>query len=211
MRMAWQVAIDCGIEYDYYLWFNDDAVIYKDALITIFSSSQRVGQNAIISGAFCDSDGKTSYGGRNKKNQILNPNGELQDIFLMNGNFVLISQKIVNTIGNIDKIYTHSLGDWDYGCRAQKKGFKVLLAGTYVGLSYRHDIEDCKCFSSKYPLSMRWKYLNNIKRNAKASFVFNFRYYNPFVALVKFMAPYIYVLFPSLFKIKHPSGVSYNV
>lgn len=211
MRMAWQAAIDSGVVYDYYLWFNDDANLCKSALITMFSSSQRAGVNAIICGAFCGSDGKTSYGGRNRKNQILSPNGELQDIFLMNGNLVLIPQKVVATIGNIDKVYTHSLGDWDYGCRASKKGFKVLLASAYVGTSCRHDTEDNRCFSNEYPLSFRWKYLNNKKKNTKASLVFNFRRYSPFVALIKFFAPYIYTLFPSLFRLKHPSGVSYNV
>lgn len=211
MRMAWQAAIDSGITYDYYLWFNDDAALYENALITMFSDSQQAGVNAIISGAFCGSDGKTSYGGRNRHNQILKPNGKLQDIFLMNGNLVLIPQKAVTAIGNIDKVYTHSLGDWDYGCRASKNGFRVFLSSVFVGTSCRHDVEDNRCFSNEYPLSFRWKCLNNRKKNIKASLVFNFRRYNPFIALIKFSAPYIYTLFPSLFRLKHPSGVSYNV
>lgn len=44
----------------------------------------------------------------------------------MNGNCVFIPSEIVNAIGNLDPIFSHAMGDIDYGLRAQKKGLISL-------------------------------------------------------------------------------------
>ena len=88
MRKAWQTAIHSSEKYDFYLWFNDDAELYENALVIMFDSHSYSDKKSIISGAFCDSKGNASYGGRDRKSNILTPHNVLRPIFLMNGNLV---------------------------------------------------------------------------------------------------------------------------
>ena len=196
MRKAWQTAIDSGIKYDYYLWFNDDADLYEDALQTMFRSMREAGGNAIISGAFCDKDGKVSYGGWSSLNKIMPPNGTLQLCFLINGNLVLISGVVFESLGNISHIYKHSLGDWDYGRRAIEHGFNVLLTPKYVGLSERHNDVDNRAFDNKYSLRERWSFLRSSKQSNRAGMFFFYKHFGLFASIKCLIRSYIYVFFP---------------
>lgn len=138
MRKAWSAACKAK-DYDFYLWFNDDAELYENALRVIFEPINQYGDNFIVSGAFHDSKGKVSYGGKDKHNRFLLPDGTPKRIYLMNGNFVLIPRNIYASIGNISARYRHSFGDWDYGIRALRRGFNVFLSPEYVGVTDRHD------------------------------------------------------------------------
>ena len=203
MRVAWQAAIDSGIVYDYYLWFNDDAMLFDDALQTINMAMERIGGIGIISGAFQDSQGNVSYGAWNRQMKVMQPNGELQSIFLLNGNLVLVSKLVVEKIGIIDKIFKHSLGDWDYGRRASKAGFKVMLTGKYVGVTNRHDAEDLRMYDSHYSIVKRWKYMHSPKYAPQASFIYNSRHDGVLIAIARWIMPYIYVFFPFVYKLRH--------
>lgn len=138
MNLAWKTAVETD-SYDYFLWFNDDAILYKNAIKCLFQSIDDLGDTSIITGAFKDGKNIASYGGRNKYNKILVPNGSYQNVHLMNGNLVLIPRKVFDEIGFIDSHFHHGLGDWDYGLSAQTKGFKVMLTKEYVGVTDRHD------------------------------------------------------------------------
>jgi len=201
MRKAWQTAIDSGIEYGFYLWFNDDADLYEDALVTMFNSEKEAGGNAIISGAFCDKEGRVSYGGRNKRQNILEPNGELQSICLMNGNLVIIPSIVLNDIGIIDDIYIHSLGDWDYGCRASESGYDVFLSAKYVGRTERHDGDTEPFLNKKYNLGKRFKLLYSDMHSPVKSFVFCKRHFGLLSALRVFGVLNICTVHPSLYKL----------
>ena len=203
MRKAWQEAINSGKEYDYYLWFNDDAELYEDALITMFDSIWEIGGGGVITGAFCDSEGNVSYGGWDETMCRIAPNGDIQDVALMNGNLVLIHNEVEKKIGIIDIIFTHSLGDWDYGKRVNKNGFRVLLASKYVGKTERHDEDDSECYSNKNGFLKRWKLFHNKKHTPKANFIFDYRYYGIFIAVIRFLRPYVYIAFPRLYKMRH--------
>lgn len=63
----------------------------------------------------------------------MNPCGEPMECDQMNGNMVLIPQLIARTVGNIDKCFTHGLGDIDYGLRVRKAGYHLVIAPGYVG------------------------------------------------------------------------------
>lgn len=203
MRMAWQAAIDSGMDYDYYLWFNDDAMIYEDALQMLIIEMQSIGGIGIISGAFKDSQEKPSYGAWDKSMNVITPNGELQPVYLLNGNLVLISKRVVEKIGIIDKVFKHSLGDWDYGRRACKAGFKVLLSEFYVGQTDRHDTNDLRMYNSQYSFKERWKYMHSPKYAPQSAFIYNQRHDGFLMALVRFIVPYIYMTFPLVYKLNH--------
>lgn len=202
MRKAWQTAIDSGIKYDFYLWLNDDADLYDDALVTIFNSEKEAGGKAIISGAFCDKEGKVSYGGRDKKGVILAPIGALRPIYLMNGNLVLIPLKMVDNIGVIDKVYIHSFGDWDYGCRASKNGYGVYITPKYVGKTDRHDGDIKPFFNTKYGIGKRFKILYSDRYSPVRSFIFYKRHFGIFKALKKFVKRNYYTICPSSYYFK---------
>ena len=104
MRKAWKAAIDSRIDYDGYLWFNDDVHLYDDALKTLFDAAEEGKSKSIISGAFCDVKGIASYGGCDSKGEYAVPNGQLQKITLMNGNLVYINKDILEEM-TMEKSY----------------------------------------------------------------------------------------------------------
>ncbi len=203
MRLAWQTAIDSKIKYDYYLWFNDDVELYNDGLETLFNASFNYEKKAIISGAFCNKYGNVSYGGSNKERKLLSPNGVYQDIFLMNGNLVLIPQIIFNKLGFIDQVFIHSFGDWDYGCRARKNSFLVKLTSKYVGVCNRHDHNTEPYLNNQYSFCKRLQLLYSDKYSAIKSFIFCKRHLGLFHAIKVISVQHLYVLCPYIYKLRH--------
>jgi GT2 family glycosyltransferase len=59
----------------------------------------------------------------------------------MNGNCVLIPRVIANTIGNLDRAFVHTMGDIDYGLRARKAGFPIMVMPGYAGICMNNSIE----------------------------------------------------------------------
>ena len=154
MSRAWQTAVNSGVKYDYYIWFNDDSMLYDNSFIILFDTLKKVGGNAIISGAFCDESGKVSYGGW-AHDVLLEPKTDLQSADKVNGNLVLIPKCVFNTIGGLDSFFHHSYGDWEYGIRAKKHGFPLFLTSKYVGKCNRHDGIK-KCFNTRVNIVSRF-------------------------------------------------------
>ncbi len=195
MRLAWETALKTD-DYDYFILFNDDAMVFPNALVDLFEADSKYKSMAVVTGAFCDDRGLTSYGGRDKNEKIVSPNGLFQEIYLMNGNLVLIPRKIYKTIGIIDSVYKHSLGDWDYGCRAIKAGFKIVLSKNFVGTTNRHDLNIATPFLNKYSLRERLKIFYSPKYNPKLSWTFNIRHMGLRKAFKTLMVEHLYVLMP---------------
>tara|TARA_R110002074_G_scaffold352155_1_gene523374 strand:- start:8087 stop:8848 length:762 start_codon:yes stop_codon:yes gene_type:complete len=133
------------INYDFYIWLNDDVELDSTAITNVISNYERILAETkilpIVVGATFDPDlGKTSYGGR--MSQILRPLNfklidpdETQSIpcDTMNGNFVLISREVAERGGNLDARFVQQLGDFDYGLRAKRAGISIWVAPGYVG------------------------------------------------------------------------------
>lgn len=129
---------------DYYLWLNDDTIMYPEAVkILLTTSNQLVQQGetkAIVSGSTCDPQtGKSTYGGvvRNHpilpfRYRLLEPTQEAQMCGTIHGNCVLIPRNVVQLVGNLDPAFVHYIGDWDYGLRAKQKGCTVWIAPGHV-------------------------------------------------------------------------------
>lgn len=202
MRKAWQTAIKSGIHYDFYLWFNDDAELFNNALAIIFESQAKFGDQCIISGAFYDSDGKTSYGGKSQDCNWINP-GDCQQVFYMNGNFVLIPDNVYKTLGTIDQIFIHGLGDWDYGMRALEKGFDVKVSTKYVGMTNRHDEQIIELWNYDLKLKERLRKFYGPKHSPTIQFRFDKRHLGLRYAITRFIVYHIYTLFPFVYKALH--------
>jgi GT2 family glycosyltransferase len=200
MRLAWQAAVDLNIDFDGYLWFNDDAELYDDALVTLMKPLFARKTPCIVSGAFCGSDGTVSYGGADVNRQLITPSPSYPSIFYMNGNLVLICKDAFEKIGMIDGHFSHGLGDWDYGLRAKESGLEVVLTDKYVGITDRHDC-DLTVWKMKLSLFKRLKKLHSPKYNPLTIYYFNKTHFNTIFAIKELVKNYIYTVFPILLKI----------
>lgn len=198
MNLAWKTAYSLK-HYDYYFWINDDAELYDNSFDLMFKAIRELGDKCLVSGAFCDNEGKASYGGRDTCGTILEPNGNYQDILFMNGNFVLVSEYVFRILGYIDYAFPHELGDWDYGLRALKKGIKVYLTPDYVGITDRHDMDRSLMYSHRLSLSKRLKRLYSPKYNPNRYFIFCKRHYNLYYALIEYIRILYLTIRPTFF------------
>ena len=151
MRLAWEDAINSG-NFDFYLWLNDDTILFENALQILIESFETVknisGKQAIIVGSTNDNEGCFSYGGRIKKNSYdvlaskwLFPTEKIQPIKTFNGNIVLVPHSAYLKLGNLDRKFIHAMGDIDYGLRASDKNISIYLAPGYIGNCSRNVIQ----------------------------------------------------------------------
>lgn len=143
MRLAFAEAINH--DYDYYLWLNDDTVLYPNALSNLLDAvtglQARDEHRVIVAGSTCDPNTQAlTYGGvvrrsrwRPLKFDLVEPGEDLKRCDTINGNCVLIPREVVQVVGNLDPVFTHYAGDWDYGLRAKQQSCTVWVAPGYVG------------------------------------------------------------------------------
>lgn len=131
---------------DYYLWLNDDTVLYPHALKTLLDVSAQLAiqeqGKAIIVGSTLDPEtNRPTYGGLRqtywwhplKFHHICPDPNQPYHCDTLHGNCVLIPRAVVILVGNLNPAYTHNLGDYDYGLRARRKGCSAWMAPGYLG------------------------------------------------------------------------------
>ena len=157
MYVAWKEA--ALNDYDYYLWLNDDTMLYKDALENLLRVENEVGGRSIVVGSICSKYNPeiVTYGGRSN-GKLIHPRGEIKSVKEINGNVVLIPREVFNSIGYNDPYYHHSSGDVDYGLMAVENGFVNYITDVFVGSCERHD-NSRKCWNPQYGVITRFKYL----------------------------------------------------
>lgn len=157
MRLAWESAAKSN-DFDFYIWLNDDVQLFSSSLKDLISASEQKGK-AITSGVMkSQKTNSISYGGRNKKGDLIVPNGGIQKACFFNGNFVCIPKNVFLKVGNLDSLFIHSIGDFDYGLRALKNGFCSYITPSYSGYCEKHDKPPLWC-QTGVPLIKRVKNL----------------------------------------------------
>ncbi len=143
MRMAFGAAMAEG--FDGYVWWNDDTQLTDDALLRLLGCAEEIaaGQGpAIIVGSTCDPEtGARTYGGWVERRRWyrfalvpVDPDDQRPTaVDTMNGNLVLISAAVAKVCGNMESSFRHRLADHDYGLRAKKAGFPIIVAPGYLG------------------------------------------------------------------------------
>ena len=191
MLTAWKEA--CATkEYDAYIWLNDDVALYDDAIAEMMECSSLCEDKSIICGAFCTDKGEFSYGGKNKKDEPLVPNGELQPVYWLNGNCVLVPKYVVAKIGLLDGMFQHHMGDFDYGLRAQEAGINVYSSRKYVGECAKNPIAICRGRKSGVSMLKRFKRLYSpLGDNPFINFRYTLRHFGLIQALYVFLALHI--------------------
>lgn len=196
MRMAWQVAIDSGIKYDYYLWFNDDTILYDYAIKELIEESQKHADKCNVVGPVQSDDHKTiSYGGY-VNGSIVTPNGQEVSVDCFNGNIVLIPSFVHSKLGNLDHHFTHGHGDTDYGYRAKEMDLYNYCVGRFLGECNRHESLK-KCWDPKVGMILRFKNLYHpTGYPPKEAFYFERKHYGFHIAVFHLVTLYLRVLFP---------------
>lgn len=143
MRLAWAKAMKSN--YDYYLWLNDDTHIYKDTIRKLVETQKILTTNSsssiILAGATCEPfTNECTYSGVNVQGffnkpafRKVSPSNETLLCDTFNGNCVLIPNDIALDVGNLSSSFTHGMGDFDYGLRANKHGYQCWLAPGFIG------------------------------------------------------------------------------
>lgn len=195
MYKAWQEA--AKLDYDFYLWLNDDTFFYQNALYSLLETSFYNDNKAIIIGATQSSDhSHITYGGRLKNGQIPDPVAGMTDVDYFNGNVVLVPKSVYHVLGNLDPYFAHSKGDFDYGMRAKESGIKMVQVGSFVGECDLHEHLDKWCDPS-VPFLHRWQCLHRPNgMPPKETFHLEKRHYGILTAAFHYCTIYLRCLFP---------------
>lgn len=191
MLASWEKACNTK-DYDAYIWLNDDVFLYDGAITEMTECSALCNDNSIICGAFCTKYGAFSYGGKKRNNEAIIPNGELQDVFWLNGNCVLVPRNVVKKIGLLDKMFQHHMGDYDYGLRAREAGIKVLSARKYVGECALNPLAGARGRRNGVCMAKRFKILYSpMGDNPIVNFRYTYRHFGLMKAVVIFISLHI--------------------
>jgi GT2 family glycosyltransferase len=133
-----------------YLWLNDDVVLDPGALDDLIGTCTTLtasrGKPCIVVGSTRDPlSGRITYGGvarssrwRPLRYERVEPGPDPRMAETMNGNVVLIPREAVRRVGTLASVYTHGMGDFDYGHRARRAGCEVWVAAGSVGTCARN-------------------------------------------------------------------------
>lgn len=172
MRVAFAAARQKA--FDAYIFLNDDTVLYKDAMARIVACARSrlaEGTPSIVAGSTRSPvSGKHSYGGFSIRTRgpVLclekiepRPTSTVR-CDTMNGNFALIPREIAEIVGNIETRFCHHFGDFDYGLRAKRAGFDVVVASGFLGECAENSSADT-WRDSRLSLRTRWHHLHSPK------------------------------------------------
>lgn len=197
MRLAWQTAART-YKYDYYIWLNDDVILFENAISEILKCSKLKDNEAIISGSTCaTNDIETiTYGGRIRRVGIVKPNGEMQNCDCCNGQICLIPKAVYDKMGINDPIFHHGFGDWDYGFRAKKKGFEIIVAPNVSGYCDINTNDSSPRFlNPDISVLNRFKILYSpLGKNPLQFFIYTYRHKSLLTAFISFFKQHIEVI-----------------
>lgn len=209
MRVAFAAAMEKG--FDYYLWLNDDTLLYQTAIETLINTSHdlwaKQGKSVIVVGSTQDAkDGQHTYGGMVRPRkwkattfQLVTPCDVPVECETMNGNCVLIPSEIAETVGNIEPKFAHAMGDADYGLRAGYAGFSLWVTSGFAG-TCSHNSAIGSFNDSSLPVYVRLRKMMQPKGLPLSSWrVFTQRHAGN-LWLLYWLWPYVKVLLSGLIK-----------
>lgn len=135
------------LPFDYLLWLNDDVAMDPDAIERLLACSARVETeqgsplNIVCGTMRDDATGDLSYGGLERTNawnpaklrHIRPAENAPRQCDTINGNLVLVPAVVLARVGNVDKVFRHTLGDIDFGYRVRRAGGLLWMAPGFLG------------------------------------------------------------------------------
>ncbi len=200
MHLAWETAAQKK-QYDYYLWLNDDSFVFPFAIEELLKINQKSNSSVLVCGALCSKSNQFTYGLLKNKSEPVLINKQNNTGELMNGNCVLIPRAVYEKVGNLDITFPHAIGDYDYGLRSIKKGFKLLTTEVFIANCDRNEKLPQWCYSET-PLVERFKKLYSPLGNAHPNyfFIYEKRHFGLSTAIKHFITIHLRVLIPQLWK-----------
>lgn len=203
MYTAWKEA--AKEKSDYYLWLNDDTILYNYAIDNLVQSALETNNKAIICGctesAF--NKGKLTYGGGIHKDEsyISNyPDGKTRFCTIINGNCVLVPAGVFEIVGNLDWRFSHGIGDNDYSLRAKKMGVASYTSSLFVGTCELNS-SIAKWSNPGVKLFKRLKILYSPLGNPPLEyFHFEKRHFGHITATKHLISTHLKVFFPRVFR-----------
>lgn len=197
MILAWKEAFKFK-EFDFYIWLNNDTYLYEDAIKTMLENYNSIEGESLIIGS-TQYENKLTYGGRlDLKSPIIESSGFPMPVKIINGNCVLVSKNIFKKLGYLNKKFTHSLGDIDYGLRAIENRIGVYSTSKIIG----------ECMANPYiwydekNIIDRIRALNSPKGTPLNEYLyFNYYHFGVFNALKFILASIFALLFPKFYKL----------
>ena len=198
MLLAWETAAKVK-HFDYYLWLNDDTILIHEAIVSLLEQANHSDNKRIIVGSTCSATtGLFTYGGYRLYFEKLIPNGTWQDCDYFNGNIVLVPSYVFQKIGYLDSRFRHTIGDFDYGMRANKMGFIHHSSPIYLGFCESHE-KDPIWRDQAYSLRKRFKFLYSpLGNNPIEFFISDHRQYGILSAVSHFITIHVRTLFPQI-------------
>lgn len=208
MRNSWRMALNSGIEFDYFLLLNDDTLIFKDTLKQLIESNQSKKfkdkvSNITIGTTTDKRDGKFTYGGfklfspQKLKHILVNSVNEELECDFGCANIMLVPKDITSSIGILDEKYIHGIADFDYTLKAKKSGFKVYVAPGILGHCVYDQVRNWKSMDSK--LSERIEFLYSPKGLQYKEYMYFLKAHFPQEVPPMFIKFWIKTLFPFVY------------
>ena len=202
MRLAWNTAVKQN-DYDFYIWLNDDSILNESAINHLIVCYDEIlsyeGVPAIVTGACMESKENPvfSYGGRSEERNII-PNGSLQYCKYINGNIVLVSKSIFKELGVLSDDYSHGMGDYDYGLRAQQNSFLCSTTKEYIAVCPTNKGVPVWCNPEKPFKERLTAFYSPLGLNIKEYFIFRKKFW-PVKWMLYALKAYAKMLFPALY------------
>lgn len=208
--------------HDYHLWLNDDTLLFASAISTLLETSSYLEKGgtkrAIIVGSVQDPVTKElTYGGVVRtswwhplKYRTIAPTTNPQECDMMNGNCVLVPQLVFERLGNLDRTFTHSIGDFDYALRARQQNCSVWIAPAYVGFCKRNPPQTTVWDKPGLTLRERFKKINQPKGLPFHEHKVFMQRHGGLLWFVFWLMPYVRLFFRSVFSSKLHSHTSFD-
>ena len=141
MVRSWSKAAEQRALFDGYLLLNDDTTLDQQALTVLLALGRLHNASAVIVGATRDPiTGELTYGGV-KRTSSWHPGRTTrlpmsetpQEADAFNANCVYVPAEVADAVGTLDPVFHHGMGDFDYGYRARKLGFNIVVAPNTIG------------------------------------------------------------------------------
>lgn len=208
MRNSWRLALNSGIDFDYFFLLNDDTNLFPDSLERLVNSNLAMNRknqipNITIGTTTDIKDEKFTYGGfklisphRLKHILVNSASQELKCDFGC-ANIMLIPQEITKSIGILKNEYIHGIADFDYTLQAIKAGFNVWVAPGILGHCNYDQVRNWKSMDST--LSERIEFLYSPKGLQYKEYMFFLRTHFPKEVPSMFFKFWVKTLFPFIY------------
>lgn len=150
---------------DYVLWLNDDVELGPQAVAKLLETAllrPTIGSNIVVGALRDPVSGGVSYSGLLRVGrhplvyERVAASSGVVEVDTFNGNVVLVAADVAEALGGIDGSFSHAFADLDYGLRARRHGFDVVVAPGTVGFCGRCE-SDSPWRDRRLPVRVRWQ------------------------------------------------------